>query len=81
MGANDNRLLFLLFFLLFLKILGGQTPFRGGVRPSCSRKSERMRDKVHQSSTFRHVQTETSQLCCKGIKARHDVFWDLNIYV
>ena len=40
-----------------------------------------MRDKVHQSSTFRHVQTETSQLCCKGIKARPDVFWDLNIYV
>ena len=23
--------------------------------------------------------TETSQLCCKGIKARPDVFWDLNI--
>ena len=23
--------------------------------------------------------TETSQLCCKRIKARPDVFWDLNI--
>ena len=23
--------------------------------------------------------TETSQLCCKGIKARPDVFWDANI--
>ena len=23
--------------------------------------------------------TETSQLCCKGIKARHDVFWVLSI--
>ena len=23
--------------------------------------------------------TETSQLCCKGIKARTDVFWELNI--
>ena len=22
---------------------------------------------------------ETRQLCCKGIKARPDVFWDLNI--
>ena len=23
--------------------------------------------------------TETSQLCCKGIKGRPDIFWDLNI--
>ena len=23
--------------------------------------------------------TETSQLCCKGMKARPDVFWDLTI--
>ena len=23
--------------------------------------------------------TKTNQLCCKGIKARLDVFWDLNI--
>ena len=23
--------------------------------------------------------TEISQLCCKGIKVRPDVFWDLNI--
>ena len=32
-------------------------------------------------SSVYHIQlraTDTSQLCCKGIKARPDVFWDLN---
>ena len=41
-----------------------------------------MGENVRQGSSVYHIllcATETSQLCCKGIKARPDVFWDLNI--
>ena len=38
-----------------------------------------MRGKIRQSTTFRYVQHYTSQLCCKGIKPRPDVFLDMNI--